>query len=1109
MALDPTLPARLQTLAPTLAARWQHELPSLSPPLLAHLSQAIVAWLSQPDPDPDEAQRLGALLAEGCQRAVESLVRSQAVLGRELVASLAPEEAQALYPSIAILLSQLTAGFLAAFGPGSAEPHDTHRLHQLQVLLEEIPLVLFEIDHEGRFTHLIGAGLRDRQRQAGEFVGRTLFELYADYPEVISNFERALNGETFTKLVQLDDIYYESWYAPQRGPDGQITGVIGVSMNITEQLKVRRKMRAQGHELEAIFDTLPDLFFRLAWDGTILEQRAGKRSDLYRDPKEFLGKRFQDILPPSVVEPIQQAVREAHDQQQLVTTEYTLPFPEGTRWFEARILPFDQEQVICLIRNITEHKQILETLQQNEARLRLQSALLQAQSEAAPDGILVTDREQLWLFFNQHLLDLWGIDPPPFANRPYMQGLKQALQKVQDPNAFLSRLNELFDNMELEGWDEIVLKDGRILERFSAPVRREGGGYYGRVWYYRDITTRKQAEAERAHLYYEAEEMQGTQRAILDATNEALALLAPGGHFLMVNRRLTDLFSLSRPRLLTFDPSQIYTLFHQAFNQVPWMAADGTLVQGDVPRRFHLTQRWPTLREVELFITDVYGGKGRYLGQLLAFRDITHEREVERMKREFVSIVSHELRTPLTSIRGSLGLLLGSVAGEIPEPIKQLIEIADKNSERLILLINDILDIEKIESGQMTFKLEPQPLYPLVSQAIEGNRGFAKQMQVALTLHDRFPEAQVKVDGNRLIQVLTNLLSNAAKFSPPGESIEVEIQDAPLGVRVSVRDHGLGIPPEFQAHLFEKFAQADASDTRRLGGSGLGLSIARAIMQQLGGQIGFMTEPGAGSTFFIDLPLWEETKEAPPLPAPQRGPRVLLCQEGSEGTTDLLQQLNQQGLLIDQAMTLAEARHHLARDSYSLILFDLQTPDDTGLEQLKALHTWPESSGIPLLVLAASPDSRQDPSLKWVQWIEKPIDPPTLQQAIHQALQRKGEQSKAHILYLEDDDDIARVISRILEDIATTVHVHTVEQAVEQLRQHPFDLLLLDVYLRKGQLGLDLLPQLPYELPVVIFSAYEVNSLIEKQVAATLIKSRTSPKELKGLIQQLIDGNQA
>jgi PAS domain S-box-containing protein len=233
--------------------------------------------------------------------------------------------------------------------------------------------------------------------------------------------------------------------------------------------------------------------------------------------------------------------------------------------------------------------------------------------------------------------------------------------------------------------------------------------------------------------------------------------------------------------------------------------------------------------------------------------DITESKRVERMKNEFVATVSHELRTPLTSIRGSLGLVSAGVAGKLPERAAGLVNMALNNCERLTLLINDILDMEKLESEKQRFDVRRMGVSELVKRSIEDNGGFAQSLNVHFVTPEPLCNTDVLVDPDRFLQVMANLLSNASKFSPAGAAIEVTARCHQGRVRVAVRDFGKGIPPEFQPRIFQKFSQADSSDSRSRAGTGLGLAISRAIVERLGGHIGFDTGP-SGTTFYFDLP---------------------------------------------------------------------------------------------------------------------------------------------------------------------------------------------------------------------------------------------------------------
>jgi signal transduction histidine kinase len=239
---------------------------------------------------------------------------------------------------------------------------------------------------------------------------------------------------------------------------------------------------------------------------------------------------------------------------------------------------------------------------------------------------------------------------------------------------------------------------------------------------------------------------------------------------------------------------------------------------------------------------------------LITVADVTEARRAEQAKSEFVATVSHELRTPVTSIRGALGMLAGPLASGLPDKHKSLVELALRNADRLTLLINDILDVEKIESGSMTFALEPCDANKLVRDAAEMNRAYADARGVTLALGALARPLLVLADPHRIQQVLANLISNAVKFSDAGGLVQVTAVPGSGGAVISVHDRGPGIPPEFRDRIFERFAQADATDARTKGGTGLGLSISKAIVEKHGGRLRFESQPGS-TTFSFELPL--------------------------------------------------------------------------------------------------------------------------------------------------------------------------------------------------------------------------------------------------------------
>jgi len=235
-------------------------------------------------------------------------------------------------------------------------------------------------------------------------------------------------------------------------------------------------------------------------------------------------------------------------------------------------------------------------------------------------------------------------------------------------------------------------------------------------------------------------------------------------------------------------------------------------------------------------------------------RDVTAQLEAERMKKEFTSTLSHELRTPLTSIIGSLQLINGGVMGEVEKEIGELTRVAERNGQRLLDLINDILDIEKIESGKLTLVPEVMRVDELVRESVVLNKAFGERFKVSFQCHGDIPERRVHADRKRLLQVMTNLLSNAAKFSPEGGVVELSTEDAGPNVRIAIHDRGSGIPEAFRTRIFGRFTQADSTAARQKGGSGLGLAICKRLIELMQGRISFEDRPGGGTTFWFELP---------------------------------------------------------------------------------------------------------------------------------------------------------------------------------------------------------------------------------------------------------------
>ena len=260
------------------------------------------------------------------------------------------------------------------------------------------------------------------------------------------------------------------------------------------------------------------------------------------------------------------------------------------------------------------------------------------------------------------------------------------------------------------------------------------------------------------------------------------------------------------------------------------------------------------LVDVVVTLSPVLDEDGGIMGASYIFHDISERKRLERIQDGFISTVSHELRTPLTSIAAALALISKSMSHAVDPRADKFIDIAYRSSERLVRLVNDILDVERLQSGRMTFVTKPLEIQQTVRQAIDGVRSFAVAQGVKIKTDFERARLRAAIDPDRFNQAITNLLSNAIKFSARGETVTVRVGGVGDCVRVSVIDHGPGIPEEFRSRLFERFAQADSSASRAIAGTGLGLSIARDIIQRMDGRITFESTVGAGTTFHVDVP---------------------------------------------------------------------------------------------------------------------------------------------------------------------------------------------------------------------------------------------------------------
>ncbi|KTD50032.1 sensory box histidine kinase/response regulator [Legionella quinlivanii] len=497
------------------------------------------------------------------------------------------------------------------------------------------------------------------------------------------------------------------------------------------------------------------------------------------------------------------------------------------------------------------------------------------------------------------------------------------------------------------------------------------------------------------------------------------------------------------------------------------------------------------------------------MGAVIAIHDITDLKETEKMKREFVSVVSHELRTPLTSIRGALGLLLGGAVGSFSEKAQRLLDIANKNCERLLLLINDILDMEKIQAGKMDFKITKINLSNLIMDSIQAIKMYGEKYNVSVRFEKSLPDIVVQVDPDRLMQVIANLLSNAIKFSPSGSEVTISMKLQGNQVRVIITDCGSGIPPEFQPRIFQQFSQADSSSTRGKGGTGLGLSISKAIIDKMGGHINFTSQPGVGSQFYFDLNTSAETQEqtTPQIINPNRD-RFLICEDDPDQSKFLGLLMESAGFAVDIVDSVAEAKKCLNTTKYKAILLDLILPDQDGISFIRELRNSEKTRELPVIVLSVIAETGHSiingDAILVIDWLDKPINFDKLLLSIGK-IKEKNKDRVPLILHVEDDIDMQKVVRTVLETEANLTSVSTLHEAKEVLEKQQFDLIILDLLLPDGS-GTQLLPVLAEKkFPVIVYSNTELDQEYSKYVVDALVKAKTTNDDLLNKIRHLFN----
>ncbi len=929
-----------------------------------------------------------------------------------------------------------------------------------------------------------------------------------------------------------------------RNGDGAITGLVAIAVEQSATLRQDQAMRESQERYRDLFENSNEMIATLSPDGKFLYANPAWKRCFGKEIAELSElNSFEDLFSSSCRAEVSSLFLRALDGEQIDRALLRHHSNDG-RMMEFE-LSLSQRQkggnplaIRCLMREVTQQKQ-------REHRLALQLVVSQIVGEnASPDVASMRILEALCVSQGWDMAVKWVINEE--EQRLEFSAAWAAPGRRADVFIQESMGVHLQSGAELPGraWQEG--KPVWVADLYSAPQSeridaalnhemasgwavpvREGNKVLAVLEFYCHFSLREEPEAlasietvasslgqmlARSQERGRAEELSRQQQILLDSVADGICGVDRHGLISFANPAAARLLGVRADDLRA---RAVHDLLHGAAPAEFRCGADCPLNRS-YDRREGVAGEDSIFRADGSSFTAEYAlipiaDQGHFSGYVLSFRDITQRYALDRLKDEFISTVSHELRTPLTSIRGALGLLASGNLIELNEKSANLVRIALSNSERLVRLINDILDLERIQSGREPLTFRAVQLGQLVRQAIEGMAPVADAAGIQL-IHDT-TQVEIEADSDRLLQVLTNLLSNAVKFSPPNSTVSVMLLPGTGGVTLSVIDQGRGIPADKLETIFGRFQQVDASDSRQKGGSGLGLAICRTIIKQHSGRIWAERNPVRGSTFRVHLPY-----KAAPLDQPKSGydrevghGTILLADSSPASRSHVASLLASHGYRVVETTSVEETLA-AAHETVQAILLNTLADGINGWEVLPLLRRLRPEAQTPIVL--HSVDTRQENN---GEGVEAPLSMANaaandaLLAELARALCLPGE--NARILVVEGNQELALAIERILARDTVEIRLaHTLQEALNACFNFQPHVLMLDIGMPDGD-GFNLIDWLRKHdslarLPLAVYSgrglsAEECNALALGP-AQFLAKAAIRPQQLEALVLTML-----